>query len=59
MKFNDTVFEHYNDDENIDFAQSHDSETDIEPNEEEELPASNFQKLLDKFVTHIMRQIIP
>ena len=52
MKFNDTVFEHYNDEENIDNSE-HYSDTDVDPNENEnddEQAASSFQKLLDKFV---------
>lgn len=30
MKFNDSVFEHYNDDENIDNPQSQEGDTDTE-----------------------------
>ena len=52
MKFNDTLDEHYNEYENIEFVQSEASDTGDEEAEQEQ--TSGYQKLLDIFVSHII-----
>ena len=56
MKFNDTLDEHYNEYENIEFVQSEASDTGDEEAEQEQ--TSGYQKLLDIFVSHIIQKLL-